>query len=61
MGPRNCLGKNLAWVEMRLILARVLRSFDLELVDNDWNPDEQKIYTLWEKPRLNVKLKRCQE
>ncbi|KIM95590.1 hypothetical protein OIDMADRAFT_133798 [Oidiodendron maius Zn] len=61
VGPRNCLGKNLAWVEMRLILARVLRSFDLELVDNGWNPDEQKIYTLWEKPRLNVKLKMCQE
>ncbi|PWY67989.1 benzoate 4-monooxygenase cytochrome P450 [Aspergillus sclerotioniger CBS 115572] len=30
-GPRNCLGKNLAWAEMRLIAAKLLFWFDLEL------------------------------
>jgi len=60
-GPRNCLGKNLAYAEMRLILAKVLFNFDLDLVDktHDWMKD-QKFYTLWEKPSLMVKLKPVQ-
>ncbi|RMZ76055.1 hypothetical protein DV737_g5007, partial [Chaetothyriales sp. CBS 132003] len=29
-GPRNCIGRNLAMAEMRLILTRVLYNFDLE-------------------------------
>jgi hypothetical protein len=42
---------------MRLILAKVLFSFDLELVDKtqDWM-DGQKVFTLWQKPSLTVKL-----
>ncbi|KAF2268555.1 cytochrome P450 monooxygenase-like protein [Lojkania enalia] len=56
-GPRNCLGKNLAYVEMRLIMAKVLFNFDLELVDEkmDWIK-ENKVFGLWEKPPLKVKL-----
>ncbi|OIW33137.1 cytochrome P450 [Coniochaeta ligniaria NRRL 30616] len=56
MGPRNCIGKNLAYAEMRLILARVLWNFDLEIMPDsrDWN--KQDVYTLWEKGALNVKL-----
>jgi len=30
VGPRNCIGKNLAYAEMRLILARFLWNFDVE-------------------------------
>ncbi|KAF9873229.1 hypothetical protein CkaCkLH20_09392 [Colletotrichum karsti] len=30
-GPRNCIGKNLAYVEMRMFLARVVWNFDIEL------------------------------
>ncbi|WYZ44180.1 hypothetical protein EsH8_VII_000616 [Colletotrichum jinshuiense] len=58
IGPRNCLGRNLAYVEMRIILARLLWSFDLVLADDsrDWM-ERQKIYTLWEKGSLNVYLK----
>jgi cytochrome P450 len=56
-GPRNCLGKNLAYAEMRLILAKVLFNFDLELVDKDGDWMEgQKVFTLWEKPSLMVTL-----
>ncbi|OCK79294.1 cytochrome P450 [Lepidopterella palustris CBS 459.81] len=56
-GPRNCLGKNLAWAEMRLIMAHLLWNFDLELVkeDQDWM-DHNKIFILWEKAELHVKL-----
>ncbi|KAI9743666.1 MAG: hypothetical protein M1818_002982 [Claussenomyces sp. TS43310] len=57
-GPRNCIGKNLAWAEMRLILANLLWHFDVSLVDSDrdWL-ERNKIYLLWEKVELNVKLK----
>jgi cytochrome P450 len=57
IGPRKCLGRNLAYMEMRLILARVLFNFDLELVDKDkdWVKG-MKIYGFWEKPDLMVKL-----
>ncbi|CAO2654499.1 Nn.00g112320.m01.CDS01 [Neocucurbitaria sp. VM-36] len=60
-GPRNCLGKNLAYAEMRLIVAKLLFNFDLELVhkDQEWTK-EQKVFTLWEKPSLMVKLKPVQ-
>ncbi|KAK6062962.1 cytochrome P450 [Seiridium cupressi] len=56
-GPRNCIGKNLAYAEMRLILARIIFSFDLRLADDSrgWL-DTQGAYTLWEKPNLNVYL-----
>lgn len=57
LGPRNCIGRNLAYAEMRLILARILWAFDLRLADDsrDWLRD-QKVYTLWDKPALNVYL-----
>ena len=30
-GPRTCLGQNMAYMEMKVVLARVLTEFDLEL------------------------------
>ena len=30
LGPRNCIGKTLAWAEMRVIVARIVWAFDLE-------------------------------
>ncbi|KAH6632811.1 cytochrome P450 [Chaetomium tenue] len=56
VGPRNCIGRNLAYVEMRLILARLLWNFDLELMPESRNWSAQKIFTLWEKGGINVKL-----
>ncbi|KAK4205300.1 putative isotrichodermin C-15 hydroxylase [Triangularia verruculosa] len=56
IGPRNCIGKNLAYAEMRLILARLMWNFDLELMPESENWNDQKIYTLWEKGAINVKL-----
>lgn len=42
---------------MRLILAKVLWHFDLELVrpEEDWM-GTQKVFALWEKESLGVKL-----
>ncbi|KAF4784242.1 cytochrome P450 [Colletotrichum scovillei] len=58
MGHADCVGRNLAYSEMRLILARILFSFDLKLVDegSDWIKG-QKVYIVWQKPSLNVYLK----
>jgi len=57
MGPRNCIGLNLAYAEMRLILARLLWNFDLELDERSrrWIY-EMKMFLLWEKQPLYVKL-----
>ncbi|OTA99100.1 hypothetical protein M426DRAFT_95514 [Hypoxylon sp. CI-4A] len=54
-GPRNCIGKNLAYAEMRLILAKIIYNFDISIADDSlrWLRD-QKTYILWEKPALNI-------
>ncbi|KAF0329989.1 toxin biosynthesis cytochrome p450 [Colletotrichum asianum] len=57
VGPRDCLGKNLAWAEMRMILAYLVWNFDLELQsDSQGWIERQKVFMLWEKPDLNVKI-----
>ncbi|KAL4901002.1 cytochrome P450 [Aspergillus multicolor] len=58
-GPRNCLGKPFAWNEMRVILARVLWNFDLELAPESEGWERQKVYTLWDKGPLMVRLRLC--
>jgi cytochrome P450 len=56
-GPRNCLGKNLARAEMRLIMAKLLWRFDLELAESDTNwCDGQRVFGFWNKPPLMVKI-----
>jgi len=56
LGPRNCIGKNLAFSEMRQILARVLWRFDLELADPSLQWQKQKSYTLWAKGPMMCKI-----
>ncbi|KAK4062902.1 hypothetical protein Trihar35433_8697 [Trichoderma harzianum] len=57
-GPRNCIGKNLAYAEMRLILAKILWNFDISLHPDskDWLQDN-RAFTLWQKPDLNIYIK----
>ncbi|KAK1621432.1 cytochrome P450 [Colletotrichum phormii] len=57
IGPRNCIGINLAWHEMRLILAKTLWNFDLSLCQESENWSDQKAYILWEKHPLMVTIK----
>ncbi|KAK7192675.1 hypothetical protein DPSP01_006894 [Paraphaeosphaeria sporulosa] len=56
-GPRKCIGMHLAWAEIRLILARMLWSFDFELVKKTVEWEQQKVYVLIERGPLIVKLK----
>ncbi|KAK7971570.1 hypothetical protein PG989_016586 [Apiospora arundinis] len=56
-GSRNCLGRNLAYAEMRTILARMLFSFDMRLSPGyeRW-ADGIQIHNLFEKPPLMINL-----
>ncbi|RDI80739.1 hypothetical protein Vi05172_g9168 [Venturia inaequalis] len=56
-GPRNCIGQNLAYAEIELVLTNILFNFDLELVDERGNWLEQDSYILWVKEPLMVKVK----
>lgn len=49
---------SLAHVEMRIIFAKLLFNFDMELADGmeDW-VKRCRPYTVWEKPALMVKMK----
>ncbi|KAH7013966.1 cytochrome P450 [Ilyonectria destructans] len=56
-GPRNCIGKNLAYAESRLILARMIWNFDLKIADDSrrWIEDSE-MYMIWQKNPLHVYL-----
>lgn len=56
-GPRNCIGRNLAYHEMRLILTKLVRNFDMELMPESNNWLDQDVFIVWEKHPLFVKLK----
>lgn len=56
-GPRSCLAMNLAYAEMRFILARLMWNFEIKIADKSRNwLEEQKAYLIWEKPGLHVHL-----
>ncbi|GME31785.1 Cytochrome P450 [Neofusicoccum parvum] len=56
-GPRNCIGKNLAYHEMRVVLVKVLYNFEFEnLCEESENWIDQKVWGFWKKPQLMVQL-----
>ncbi|KXH53894.1 cytochrome P-450 [Colletotrichum salicis] len=57
-GPRNCIGKSMAYAELRIILAKLIWNFDLELMDESkqWT-SRQRIYLIWQKVPLLVRCK----
>lgn len=56
IGPRACIGRNLAYVEIKLIIARLIWQFDLEnATQEDWMGG-QKVFMVWEKMPLWIKL-----
>ncbi|KAK1962023.1 cytochrome P450 CYP11/CYP12/CYP24/CYP27 subfamily protein [Colletotrichum sublineola] len=62
-GPRDCIGRNLAYAELRIVLARLVWNFDLELAhesDRSWL-GRQKNYLLWERGPLLIRLRRRTE
>ncbi|EUC34775.1 hypothetical protein COCCADRAFT_35596 [Bipolaris zeicola 26-R-13] len=63
LGPRGCIGRNLTYVELRLILGAFLWNFDVEFAENGgrlWDPKGEfeglKAFNTWEKSPLMVKL-----
>ncbi|MCJ1354164.1 MAG: hypothetical protein MMC33_004151 [Icmadophila ericetorum] len=60
-GPRNCIGKNLAYAEMRCVLARMVWNFDMQLCEESREWSQQRVFTLWEKRDLWVVLKERKE
>ncbi|KAI1823870.1 putative cytochrome P450 monooxygenase [Xylaria intraflava] len=58
VGPRSCLGRTLAYAEMRLILAKIVYNFDLSIAEEsrDWMRG-QKAFEIWDKPALHIDLK----
>jgi len=59
VGSRNCLGKNLAYHEMKLVLAKLLWNFDFELCkESDGWAETQKVFSMWEKKPLMAKLRK---
>ncbi|KAL3477270.1 cytochrome P450 [Aspergillus californicus] len=63
LGPRGCIGRNLSYMEMRVILARLIWNFDFVSTDGVWQWDPEgemkhmKAYTTWQKPDLNVRVR----
>ena len=56
IGPRMCIGVNLAYIEMRIILAKLVYSYDWALTqDVDWL-ESSKLFQLWTKPDLMVQF-----
>ncbi|TIA15896.1 benzoate 4-monooxygenase cytochrome P450 [Aureobasidium pullulans] len=51
-GPRNCIGKNLAYHEIRLLLTMTLWNFDLSLEAESKEWSNQRLFIFWEKKPL---------
>ncbi|KAK9414560.1 hypothetical protein SUNI508_11133 [Seiridium unicorne] len=57
-GPRNCIGKHLAYAEARLIMCNLFWYFNLTLSFRCTDWDKQKIFIHWKKSPLLVKVQR---
>ncbi|KAH8591130.1 cytochrome P450 [Bisporella sp. PMI_857] len=60
-GPRTCIGKNLAWLQMRIVLSKMLFLYEWEAVQTlgsdgevDWLRDNE-VRFLWAKPKFTVR------
>ncbi|KAL1965540.1 hypothetical protein VTN77DRAFT_5623 [Rasamsonia byssochlamydoides] len=60
LGARGCLGQTLAWLEMRLTLAKLLWNFDISVPQGKSLPvwAEQDIFWFWDKKPLELTLRR---
>ncbi|KAI5275995.1 hypothetical protein E4T47_01133 [Aureobasidium subglaciale] len=53
LGTRGCLGRNFAYVEMNLIMAKMHWKHDMTVVDNSLEWEEQsREHVMWTKPEL---------
>jgi cytochrome P450 len=58
LGNRSCVGRDLAWYELYMLLADLIRHFNFELVDKVLTPNYQIVYRPKEKTfRMKVSRK----
>lgn len=50
VGPRMCMGINMAWIELRVLTDEIVFHFDFKMVDQRNWCEGQNCYTLWSKP-----------
>ncbi|KAK3292010.1 cytochrome P450 [Chaetomium fimeti] len=58
LGPRQCTGREIAWSQTRLFLAKVLWTFELEGVrghDKSFD-DDFSVHVMWNRPELYVRF-----
>ena len=55
-GPRSCLGQNLAMLEVRVILSKIIWNFDIVNKGPLYDWKEQETYVVWIKKPLLVGL-----
>ncbi|KAF2009431.1 cytochrome P450 [Aaosphaeria arxii CBS 175.79] len=57
LGVRACLGINLAYLEMRVVLAKIIWHYDLQLIDGDRDLlRESTLFGFWKKPPIHMKF-----
>jgi cytochrome P450 len=57
-GPRACLGQHLAWAEMRLIMTKLLWTFDFAVVeDRRTRWEDLRTFLLVEKRPIEVRVR----
>lgn len=56
-GPRMCLGKEMAYIQMKSIAASVMEKFEIEAVDKDTCPEHVLSLTLRIKGGLAVRVR----
>ncbi|KAE9586321.1 putative alkane 1-monooxygenase [Lupinus albus] len=56
-GPRMCLGKDLAYIQMKSIAASVIERFEIDAVEKDNHPEYYLSFTLRMKGGFPVKLR----
>lgn len=57
-GPRMCSGSTVAWNQTRLFIAKVIWTFDIEMVPGQnvqWERDF-KLWSMWQKPEFWIRL-----
>jgi cytochrome P450 len=58
-GPYNCVGEPLGWAWMRLIIAKMIWTFDLNMADTSSSTiswEQQEVFAVINKHRLDVAL-----
>jgi len=61
MGRHGCIGRTLAYMELRYTLARMLWTFDIKLKDakDVWDWSKQRNFLFWEKEPLDVVISKA--